>query len=253
MRLRNKLIFVLIIALIIPATLVILSKTENKFWDSLISAEPAKQQSQSRVVPFRRGEKFVYKIKLGNFTVGSAELVFKGKSTLGSADVYVITFEVKLAKVYDKETIYVDPETFNPLRVERKIKMFGKPSEVVEEYNQDDKFVRITTIKGEKTTHKTILSDSALQNIISLIYLYRKDKLNVGSVSSCNFPTKKLDMLVSKMEFIEVPKGNYKAYLLESVPKKYKIWIDTAGVKAPLRIDGAVSFTKLKMVLDEAH
>ena len=246
---------ILIIALVFIAATAVYLKTEDKIWNSLAQAKAKiiKQQTEADPLPFRKGEKFLYKVKLGIFTVGSAELIFEGRDTLDGRDVYVISLESRLAKVYDKEKIYADVNTFNPIRVERDIDIFGKRSKILEEYDQDENYVKIQNTRKDKTTTDIIHSDESLQNVISMIYFYRNSGLKLNSTLDFNFPTKKIKMKVSKLEEITVPKGKYKAFLLESTPKKYKVWFDTTNKRIPLKINGAIALTGLTMVLDEVH
>ena len=70
-----------------------------------------------------------------------------------------------------------------------------------------------------------------------------------GSILNFNLPTQKVKMKVSDVGKIKVPSGTYSAYLLESIPKKYRVWFDTSKDSVPLRIDGAIAFGGAKMVL----
>jgi len=254
MRLRSKVFFILVIAVIIPIILmIILSKTENEFFESLIESKIISSSRQEKTAPFREGERFLYKVKLGLFTAGSAELMFHGRGVLGGRDVYIITFEVKLANFYDKETIYTELDDFYPIRVKRDVRMFGRSIEITEDYDQNNKLVKIQRKQKDKTTIKVIQSDKKIQNIISLIYFYRNSEFKIGSAFTFNLPLKEVKMKVSSLEDIEVPKGKYRAHLLESIPKKYKFWLDTTKEKIPLMIDGAISFTGARMVLVETY
>ena len=233
--------------------MIIGSKTGHKSWNSLIEFEALKLRRQNGPIPFREGERFLYDIILGLFKAGSAELIFHGLDTLDGREVYVITLETKLTNFHDKEKIYADVNNFYPVRVERDINMWGRSIEIVEDYNQNDKFVKIQKKEWGRTKVQTIHSDKKIQNAILLIYFYRNSKFKEDSVFAFNLPTKKINMKLSKIEEIRVPKGTYKAQLLKSMPGQYKVWFDTTKEKIPLRIDGMMSFTGGRMVLSEIH
>jgi hypothetical protein len=249
---KNKIVIIAVIFTLTVAILVkVVPRSKDEGWISLRDLDIPIYKEQSLIAPFREGEKFIYKVKLGALTIGSAELTFEGKSMLDARDVYVIVFEVNSGKIYDKEIIYAEPVTFYPLRVDRTVKVFGSSMKIQENYNQDEKFVEIHKTQRGKTTVKIIRSDSKLQNIISLVYFYRTSGLKDGSELNFNLPTQKVKMRVSKIDELRVPKGIYEAYLLESVPKKYRVWFDDSKDSIPLRIDGAISFGAAKMVLVE--
>src|SRR5947207_1532528 len=85
--------------------------------------------------PFRVGETIYYKIhKLG--LRGDAVLSYKGPRLLGRKKTVLIVFTSRGFNFYDQERIYLDPDEFRPVHVERDINIFGKRERITEEYSK---------------------------------------------------------------------------------------------------------------------
>ncbi|MFC1594399.1 DUF3108 domain-containing protein [Candidatus Omnitrophota bacterium] len=204
--------------------------------------------------PFSRGERYVYAVKMTGLRVGTAELVYEGLSQLEGRDVVVITLTTKITNFFDEERIFADAETFLPVRIERTIRRLGLSENIVEEYSQDENTVTIIKNEGKRQTQQVITSDAPLQNIISLIYLLRSDAIFASDdIIEVNLPLKKVQFSLAGSKQVAVPEGKYQAQVIQSVPRKYTIWLSDDEYKTPLRIDGAVGFAKTNMMLVEQY
>jgi len=204
--------------------------------------------------PFKDGEKLIFRVKLGFLTVGRSQLIFEGKSKLDGKKVYLIKFNTKTKSFVDNETIYVDPDKFLPLRVERDIKMFGRKIDIVEEYNQKEKYVKITRTESGKTEEKIIRSDGEIDSILCLIYLYRMPgSIEIGKTMSINLPLKKINIKVKNIRNAWVPAGEFDTYVLESQPRGYNFWFDTSKNRLPLSVNGAITFGNARLLLEDVN
>jgi hypothetical protein len=206
----------------------------------------------SKPLPFKKGENLVFRLDLGFFSIGTANLIFEGRTQLDGKEVYLIKFITHVANFYDKENIYAEIDSFLPLRVDRDIKMFGKKINIVEEYNQKEKFVKITRSTSGKRTEQIIRSNKEIDNILCLVYFYRMpNNIEIGEKMFINLPLKQLEMEAKDIKKIEIAKGKFNSYILESKPKGYSFWFDTSPRRLPLRIDGAIKFGNIAMVLSD--
>ena len=209
-------------------------------------------------LPFAKGETIVYTIKKMGVKSGETRLVFEGQVEVQGQAAYLINFSADALNFHDHEKIYLDVQTFLPIRVERDV-VWGKKEKIVEHYDQKKHEVRIVkTVKG-RTTEQVIKKDRPMENLYGFIYRYRKEgKFILGDALRMNLPTANVKLKLSKMDKVKldgVGRGptDQQTFFMESEPAKYKVWFDTAGKKVPLRIDGAVGFGSTSMVMREYH
>ncbi len=203
-------------------------------------------------LPFKKGEKITYNVNLFGIKIGSSQLQFFGPALLDNKEVELIVLSTNVTNLQDVEKIYVDSNSYLPLRVERSVVFFGKKMEIIEDYNLKDNSFTLTKTESGKTTKEVIKSQKPLQNIISLIFLFRKNRtFDIGETFPIALPLLKLQMKVKKIVNFSTANKKYRAYLFESVPKKYRIWLDESPRKIPLRLDGAVGFGNTAMVMTE--
>ncbi len=202
---------------------------------------------QAAKVPDYSGEGITYDIKLGPVRVGVASFKNVAAAKLeGDIPVSLVTFETKLAKFQDLETIYAQPETFLPLRVARDIRPWPKYEKIREEYDQSA--YRLTISKPGNAPAKVISKDAPIHNAILLPYFVRKiSDLDVGWKFLINLPTQQFTLQVLRVEKVTVPAGTFDAYYLTSDPERFEIWITADARRIPVRIrgSGAVGYTML--------
>lgn len=200
--------------------------------------------------PFPPGEQLRYGIYSSSIKVGHATITYKGREKLGDNIVDVVAVEAKAPGFYDVDTIYGSIESFTPLRVERKINLFGEDIAIHEEYSHSTNQLIITR-QGRKTTVEKIESSNKIGNVILLLYYLRRSerKFEVGDSFEFNLPTKKLEMVVSKFSKVTVPKGKFNALFIHSIPPKFKVWLDPENGNIALRVQGAIGFGNTYLAL----
>ncbi len=204
------------------------------------------------ISPFGKGERIVYNVQLFGIKIGQAQLQFMGKTRLDNKEVELIILSTNVKNLKDTEKVYVDSDTFLPLRVERSIVLWGKKMNIVEEYDVKNNSVTVNKTESGKTSRQIIKSSSPLQNIISLIFLFRKNAdFETGQAFKVKLPLTEFKMKMTKVAVFNALNNKYKACLFESEPAKYRIWIDRGTKRIPLRVDGAVGFGNTAMVVRE--
>ena len=204
--------------------------------------------------PFRIGEKLKYGIYSAAIKVGNVLISYLGNKEIDGNVVSLITLEAKAPGFYDFEEIYGDIEQFAPLKVTRKINLFGEDACIIEEYNQKNNQVLITR-KAKKITIKKIESKGKINNVILLLYYFRnqKNKYKIGDKIKFNLPTKSMEMLMEKEVEINVPMGRFKAFFIRSIPSNFKVWFSKDERNLPLRINGAIGFGNTYLSLIETE
>ena len=204
------------------------------------------------VAPFKNGERVIYAIKKMGLKVGEATLIFEGEREIGGQKVYTITFKATAPNFYDEEKIYVWPETFKPLRVERDLNIFGKKEKIVEVYDSAQGSIAITKTAGGNKSEQIINKSGEVDNIYGIIFRYRKEgAFHIGDKIAMNLPTADIELKMRRQEKLSAAGKTYQAYYMESVPSKYRLWFDDSAQKIPLRIDGAVGFGNTVMILQK--
>ncbi|HOX53864.1 MAG: DUF3108 domain-containing protein [Candidatus Omnitrophica bacterium] len=256
MKPSRKILVTILIFLILINIILVLYNSRNYFKETLNKGYDFSKTKikflapETKSLPFKNGEEFVYRIDMGFIPLGRARLSFGGKIKIKGQDLYLIKFKTNTVNFKDTETIYAQPDTFLPVRIERDINMWGVSSKIVEEYNQKEKSVKITKTELGKTNVQTINSDSELQNVICMIYYYRLDNnIELGKTVNINLPLKKIAVEAKEIRKVKLPKGKFEAFILESVPGGYDLWFDTGKNRIPLKITGAITFGNAALVL----
>ncbi|MFH1093415.1 MAG: DUF3108 domain-containing protein [Candidatus Omnitrophota bacterium] len=197
----------------------------------------------------RVGEQIDYDVYLGKVKLGNAKynhikkMMFKGRM------VHLITCQTKALRFSDKETIYCDTENFLPILVERHVSQFLKPENITEEYDQEKFVLRITRERFTKEEH-VIKKDAPIHNSILLPYVVRNKKnLEIGWSFEVNLPQRKYEIVLSAIETVKVPAGDFQAYYFESRPAQIKIWVSTDENRVPLKLEGTGGILGYKLLM----
>ncbi|MDD5005804.1 MAG: DUF3108 domain-containing protein [Candidatus Omnitrophica bacterium] len=191
--------------------------------------------------PFPIGEKLRYGIYSAGFKVGNVGITYLGQKEISGVSADVVILESRAPGFSDVEIIYGDISSFTPLRVERKIYLLGENINILEEYDVKKNEVTITR-KARKTTIEKIKCKGKISNIILLLYYfrYKNNSYKIGDEIEFSLPTEQLKMLVEKETEIKVPKGQFKAIFIKSIPPRFKVWFLKDKDSIPLRIQGAI-------------
>ncbi len=201
---------------------------------------------------FEKGETFKYEIKKFGIKAGEATLEFEGPTRIYEKDALLIIFTSKGFNFYDQEKIYLDPQTFYPIAVNRDLDIFGKKEKIEEKYDALKGMVTISKMVKGKLQEMTINKDLPLDNLYCFIYRLRNlSNLKVGYSFDIVLPTADVRISVKEKRKFKAMGKKFNTFFMQSVPKKYRIWFDDSEAMVPLRIDGAVGFGKTSMVLTE--
>jgi len=194
--------------------------------------------------PVLVGETITYDVKLGMFKVGSCVFTHSGRVELAGKEADLFTFETRMLRFSDKETIYSDPVSFLPIKVVRDISMWPKKEMITEEYDQREHTVTIN--KGGVL--QVIRKPAPLNNAILLPFFVRKTaKLDIGWSMNATLPTQEFVIRLVRTEKVVVPAGSYDTYYFESTPSKFQIWISADERRLPVKIrgTGGIGYTML--------
>jgi hypothetical protein len=202
--------------------------------------------------PFSPGETITYVIKKLRLTVGEAKLVFNGPTSLNGQEVILVTFIATSMNFRDEEKIYLHPQTFYPVVVERDLNIWGKKEKIREEYLPQQSMVKVTKTAGGKTTEQSIKKAGVPDNIYGFIYRYRlKGNFRPNEKFKINLPTKTAEVQIEKKTTLKAAGKRFESYLLNSKGGEYRVWFDAGPKKIPLRIDGAIKLGNAAMVMEE--
>lgn len=198
------------------------------------------------------GEKMTYDVRLGSIDLGRSTFSHMPSVESNGKKLIVMVFETSLARFKDIETIYTDPQTFLPVRVERDVLKWFTREKITEDYNQRDFTVTINKKRGDKTETSLIKKDGPIHNAILLPQSIRRSvKLDANKVLVANFPTSRYEIRMVSVEEIKVPAGTFKAYHFQSTPSQIDIWISADERKIPVKIQSNSFAFGYIMVLKE--
>jgi len=200
--------------------------------------------------PFKAGEIISYEIKKLGITAGEATLQFNGYVEVSNKKALSVTFTAKGFKFFDEEQIYLDAQTFHPLVIKRRLDIFGKQEKIIEFYDSERGKVRIVKTTKGKTTEQIIESGRQFDNIYGFIYRHRQlGRFELNEEFKLHLPTDDVTLKLLERQKIKAGGQEFDAYFMSSTPKKYKVWFDSGQNKIPLRIDGALGFGNMSMIL----
>ncbi len=191
----------------------------------------------------RIGEEMIYDVKMGKITLGRAKFTQNKNIQINGKLLNVMVFETKLPRFSDTETIYTDPHTLLPVKVERDIFNWFVREKITEEYNQLEYTVSINKKRKGKEQDSVIKRNSPIHNAILLPHHVRRiAKLSPGKILTANLPNRIYEINLTGTEEITVPAGKFKAYHFESTPKQIEIWISADDRRIPLKIQSTTTF-----------
>lgn len=215
---------------------------------AILSAGSASAQEAKAFYP---GEQTIYRIRKLAMDVGEMTLTYEGTVAKNGRELLLLRLSVEAFKYTGEDKIYLDPQTFLPVTVERDIVVFGNKEQIVEQYDPFGSVVITKTVDDQITT-QTITKDGPLENIYGFIFRYRKTgRLAENEDLNIRLPTQDVTMTYEGLRSIKAKGVKVDAYYLESSPKAYRIWLEVSSEKIPLRIDGTAGFGNTAMLLKE--
>ncbi|MDD5080699.1 MAG: hypothetical protein WC214_02590 [Candidatus Omnitrophota bacterium] len=197
-------------------------------------------------------QKVCYKINKFGVKVGTAVLESLGRVEYQGKKYALIVFTARAVGFFDEEKIYMDIETLYPVVVTRDINIFGKKEKIDEFYGPDGKIKIINRSKG-KETETTFQTSGRADNIYCFIQrLSNLRKIAQDDIFELNLPTRKVSAVVKGKDEVNIDGFLKSAYLIETVPKQFKIWLSDDGAMLPLRIDGTVGLRSAVMIMTDS-
>lgn len=178
-------------------------------------------------------------MKFSTEPVGMAEYKDLGLVQLDGRKVMKSTFETKVLGFRDIETIYCDPETYLPIRIERDIKWWVSKEYIIENYDRVNfKAVFTKSVNGKQVSEQTFTAEGPIISAILVPFYLRKVKdLDIGWKLVFYLPQKFEAKLVSIDQIVSEGK-KISAYHFTSTPDKFEIWISKDDFRLPVIIKG---------------
>lgn len=208
--------------------------------------------SYSNELPFPKGETIEYKITQFMVTMGRATIQFQGLVEKKGQPLYLIVFEGKGSTFYDEELIYVDPNTWHPVIVERDLDIFNNKEKITEEYLPEQGKIKITKIADGETTVQWIEKEFPVDNLYGFIYRFREQKsLALGKTYDIRLPTKDVTMEALKQHNYRLSGERREAIYMNSDPSAYQVWFGVADPMIPYKIKGSFGIANTAMEFEE--
>lgn len=236
----RRIILICIISIaIVNVACPLLSDVISENMGDLESAAIETPQVATQVKYTRPHETIVYDVKMGELTVGEAVFDSTKTGQINGKVVNVVTLDTSLATFRDTETIYSDPDTFLPLKIERKIRSFIVEENIVETYDQNNYVLTIARLNGTAKKEETIKKDGVIHNAILLPYQARRERnLDLGWSLLVDLPNKKFQIELVSIEEVKVPAGTFNAYHFKSMPNLFEVWLTADERRVPVKIKG---------------
>jgi hypothetical protein len=206
---------------------------------ALESATITAEVKRENQVFSRVGEATFYEVRLGQVLLGKAKFSHTAVTQHKGVPANVMTFETRLVRFSDVETIYSSLDDLLPLTVERDVYLWPGREKIIEEYDQKGFTLNIRKSKGKRQEELVIKKNGPIHNAILLPYYVRNiPQLYPGWSMIVNLPTRQFEIHLAAIEQVRVPAGEFKAFRFESKPKKFEIWISADEKRIPLKIKG---------------
>lgn len=225
--------------------------------DGMNMIEDSRKQPEQFVLnnSFKTGESIFFGVYSNGIRVGLGAMVYHGIVALNGQNVQHVSFTVSTFSVKDEEEVYGLLDFSAPVIVNRKIRLFGRDEIINEEYSPDKKTVRILkSVNGAAPVEQILNTQSEMNNVLLLIYSLRnKPDLRKGDSYRIILPTQSFDLKVINSRKIKVPLGRYDTYYLQSVPSKYRLWLNSGKDRLPVRIQGLVAGGMMYLAVTEVR
>lgn len=231
------------------AALIIFIIVISSVWQGFCFSSPSKEAKpkdaalEQRTLPFKIGEKSLYRVHFNGIKVGTIELEYQGRKKIDKIwqDVIRVTSNVKILKLFQiesQELLFMDKDTYLPLKVQRKVKFLGKEESILEEYQQKEGRVKIIQTKGKVTESRLVRVSPPIHNILVLYFLYPlglKDEA-IGKTYEFNLPTRKISIKLKEARRISTHKGIEEFYIWEGSPRRFEVWLKKIE-RLPMRLE----------------
>ncbi|MGB0370128.1 MAG: DUF3108 domain-containing protein [Opitutales bacterium] len=231
-----------------------------------ISAEEQAVSSEDASAPFAAGERLIYTLKWGPFSVGEAILEILNENTLFGEDGYHIRFKVRTNEFADNfYKVRTSIESFPATNLERSLHYRSDQQEGKREKSfivmMDWEANEITRVENG-ILREPLIPEGPMHDPLSILFYFRTIELAEGAFLPLPATDGKklinVDASVSDKESIKVPAGRFKAYKVQpnmkdlgGVFRKSKnaaldIWFSDDERRIPVRLKSKVRVGSFK-------
>jgi hypothetical protein len=208
----------------------------------------------SKGLAIEPGETVSYTIKKFGLPMGDAVFVYKGEVTLEGQQAIYLQVTAQGFQFYDQENIYLQKQTFLPIKVERKLDIFGKTESIIERYDHEAGTVTIYGRQEDQGEEKptVIQHKGPIHNIYGFIYHYRiKGGFPKGEQMNIQLPTRRVSILRKGERVLRLHGKERRTDFLETRDKDIQVWFSQDRSKVPYQIKGAIGFGNTMLVLQK--
>lgn len=195
---------------------------------------------------FKDFKEIKYNISFNGIPSGYVVWSYLGKEVVDNRQVYVLSVKsdtniLKFLDLVSSEKIYLDCETYLPVKVKRNIKMFGDKEIIREKYNQKEGKVTLIREKNDEIVKEEVYEqDVPIHNILDLLYFFPKG-INLeekqGKWMSFNLPNQKVQIKFHSQRKVKVAGKVREAYFLVGKgARRFNLWLSLDN-RVPLRLD----------------
>ena len=205
---------------------------------------------KENIMPFKKGEHLVYRLKSKGINVGTSDMVFMGEVEKEGQALYYIKFTTEMPGVIDTEHIYTRKKDFLPVLIERDIEKLGKKQPLIEKYDQQAGVLRVYR-PGEDEPLQQYDIGANINNAIALTFYYRStpDLLKENRKNRIVLPKFTFDLVFKGEKRVTTYLGTENAFYFSSEPSKFHFWLSKSKERLPLKIQqpGLMGYS---MILD---
>ncbi len=208
--------------------------------------------SQEReAIPFKPGEKLTYQVTFWGIRIGEIRMTLKEMTEIENIPVYHLLFDAKSSRYSDRKDIFVRTADLYPIRVDFNINKEGVKIIRREDFDQEKKILTVYEKANGEEMRETIQYETRIMDDVWALYYLRTKELKEGDKFPLQITNAKYTLEVKGKERMEVPAGNFEAYLIISRPPKTKIWLSDDEKKLPLKIQNKILLGSLTLTLVE--
>ena len=194
-----------------------------------------------------------YKVKFNGVSCGEISWRYVGEEKVfdRSAEVLFLdsdTTILSFLSVQSKERVFLDSQTYLPLKVERDVLYFGKKDLIEEVYDQKEGTV---TIKHSRDNSQEVLKqEPPIRHILALLYFFPKDeKFELKVWRNYNLPTRQIKIMFHSKRFVRDENGDKKEalFFIGRGGKKFNLWLDEKDM-TPIKLEFIVPLGKISIV-----
>lgn len=193
-------------------------------------------------------KKLLYRVYFNGIPTGKILFGYLGRKIWEDREVEIVSIDSETKILYllelnSSERVYLDVQSYLPVKVEREVVFWGREEFIEEFYHQEEGWVKITRNKSKT---ELIYQEKPIYNIVALLYFFPENiELKPGKELFFNLPTQKLNLKILGERMLSTDKGIRETYFLSGRGKRvFNLWLDKEE-RLPLRLEFILTLGKI--------